>query len=397
MKEYYRINAEINLDNICDNIKNARKIIDKDTKLMGIIKADGYGHGAVPIAKVLNPFVDAYGISIVEEGIELREVGITKPILILGYAPEKMYDEMIAYDMMPAICDYEMAKKISQRCVLLGKTLKVHIKIDTGMSRIGFSLGKESVEQIVAISKLSNIQIDGIFSHFAKADEIDKTFVKEQLVKFMKMVEDLEENGVIIPIKHISNSAGIIDMPEANLDMVRSGILTYGLYPSDEVKKERLPLKPAMSLYAYVTMVKELEEGTPVGYGGSYVTTRRTKVATIPAGYGDGYPRALSNQGKVIIHGQFAPIIGRVCMDQFMVDVTEIDNVTTGDKAILIGKIGEKEITLEEIGAMSASFNYEAACDVGKRVPRVYIYEGEKVGTCDYYHTAKQAFDLHLD
>ena len=397
MKEYYRINAEINLDNICDNIKNARKIIHKDTKIMGIIKADGYGHGAVPIAKVLNSFVDAYGISIVEEGIELREEGITKPILILGYAPEKMYDEMIAYDMMPAICDYEMAKKISQRCVLLGKTLKVHIKIDTGMSRIGFSLGKESVEQIVAISKLSNIQIDGIFSHFAKADEIDKTFVKEQLIKFMKMVKDLEEKGVIIPIKHISNSAGIIDMPEANLDMVRSGILTYGLYPSDEVKKERLPLKPAMSLYAYVTMVKELEEGTPVGYGGSYVTTRKTKVATIPAGYGDGYPRALSNQGKVIIHGQFAPIIGRVCMDQFMVDVTEIDNVTTGDKAILIGKIGEKEITLEEIGAMSASFNYEAACDVGKRVPRVYIYQGKKVGTCDYYNTAKQAFDLQLD
>ena len=392
-----RVYAGVNLSAVLHNLEEMHKNIDRNTKIVAVIKTDGYGHGAVPIAKVLNPFVDAYGISIVEEGIELREEGITKPILILGYAPEKMYDEMIVYDMMPAICDYEMAKKISQRCVLLGKTLKVHIKIDTGMSRIGFSLGEESVEQIVAISKLSNIQIDGIFSHFAKADEIDKTFVKEQLAKFLKMVEDLEEKGVIIPIKHISNSAGIIDIPEANLDMVRSGILTYGLYPSDEVKKERLPLKPAMSLYAYVTMVKELEAGTPVGYGGSYVTTRKTKVATIPAGYGDGYPRALSNQGKVIIHGQFAPIIGRVCMDQFMVDVTEIDNVKTGDKAILIGKIGDKEITLEEIGAMSASFNYEAACDVGKRVPRVYIYQGKKVGTCDYYNTAKEAFDLQFD
>ncbi len=397
MKKYYRINAEISLDNICDNIKNARKIIDKNTKIMAIIKADGYGHGAVPIAKVLEPFVDAYGISIVEEGTELREAGITKPILILGYAPEQMYDEMIAYDIMPAICDYVMAKKMSERCVLLGKKLKVHIKIDTGMSRIGFRMGEESVEQIVAISKLPNIEIEGIFSHFAKADEIDKSFAKEQLEKFMKMVNDLEKKGIIIPIKHISNSAAIIDMPEANLDMVRSGILTYGLYPSEEVKKERLPLKPAMSLYAYVTMVKELEEGVFVGYGGSFVTTRKTKVATIPAGYGDGYPRALSNQGKVIIHGQFAPIIGRVCMDQFMVDVTEIDNVTTGDKAILIGKALEKEITLEEIGDMSASFNYEAACDVGKRVPRVYIYKGKKVGTCDYYNTAKQAFDLQLD
>ncbi len=394
MKEYYRIHAEINLDSICDNIRNTRKIIDKDTKIMAIIKADGYGHGAVPIAKVLNPLVDAYGISIVEEGVELREAGVTKPILILGYAPEQMYDIMIAYDMMPAICDYKMAEKMSKRAVELGKKLKVHIKIDTGMGRIGFRPGEESVEHIVLLSQLPNIQIEGIFSHFARADEKDKTFAKEQLAKFMEMTKAIEDKGVSLPIKHISNSAAIIDMPEANLNMVRSGISTYGLYPSEEVKKERLPLKPAMSLYAYVTMVKELEAGVPVGYGGTYITTKKTKVATIPAGYGDGYPRALSNRGRVIIHGQYAPIIGRVCMDQFMVDVTEIDNVKTGDKAILIGKEGDKAITLEEIGNMSASFHYEAACDVGKRVPRVYIYQGKKAGTCDYYHTAREAFQL---
>lgn len=394
MKEYYRIHAEINLDNICENIKRTREIIHKDTKIMGIIKADGYGHGAVPIAKALDSLVDAYGISIVEEGIELRDAGITKPILILGYAPEQMYDMMIQYDMMPAVCDYAMAEKMSRKAVELDKSVKVHIKIDTGMSRIGFRPDEESVKTIIEISKLPNLEIDGIFSHFARADELDKTFSKEQLAKFIKMADAIEEAGITLPVKHISNSAGIIELPEANLDMVRSGISTYGLYPSEDVHKERLPLKPAMSLYAYVTMVKELEAGVPVGYGGTYVTTKRTKVATIPAGYGDGYPRALSNQGRVIIHGQYAPIIGRVCMDQFMVDVTEIDDVKTGDRAVLVGTDGDKAITLEEIGNMSASFNYEAACDVGKRVPRVYIYQGKKAGTCDYYSTAKEAFDL---
>lgn len=394
MKEYYRIYAEINLDNICENIKRTREIIQSDTKIMAIIKADGYGHGALPIAKALEPLVDAYGISIVEEGIELRDAGITKPILVLGYAPEQLYDSLLQYDIMPAVCDYAMAEKMSAKAVELGKTLKVHIKLDTGMSRIGFLPGEESVKRIVAVSKLPNLEIDGVFSHFSKADEVDKTFSKEQLSKFMKMTEAIEAAGVALPVKHISNSAGIIELPEANLNMVRSGISTYGMYPSEDVNKERLPLKPAMSLYAYVTMVKELEAGVPVGYGGTYVTSGKTKVATIPAGYGDGYPRALSNQGRVIIHGQYAPIIGRVCMDQFMVDVTGIDNVRTGDRVVLVGREGDKAITLEEIGNMSASFNYEAACDVGKRIPRVYIYQGRPAGTCDYYNTAKEAFEL---
>lgn len=394
MKEYYRIYAEINLDNICENIRRTRAIIQKDTRLMAIIKADGYGHGAVPIARVLEPIVDAYGISIAEEGIELRKAGITKPVLILGYVPEQLYDVLLQYELMPAVCDVRMAEKMSERAALLRKTLKVHIKLDTGMSRIGFLTSEESVKQIAAISKLPNIEIDGIFSHFAKADEKDKTFCREQLAKFTAMTEAIEAMGVTLPCKHISNSAGIIELPEANFDMVRSGISTYGLYPSADVDKTRLCLEPAMSLYAYVTMVKELEAGVPVGYGGTYVTGRKTKVATIPAGYGDGYPRALSNQGRVILHGQYAPIIGRVCMDQFMVDVTDIANVKTGDRAVLVGREQDKEITLEEIGNLSASFHYEAACDVGKRVPRVYIYQGRKAGTCDYYSTAAEAFEL---
>ena len=397
MKEYYRIYAEINLDNICDNIKKARKNIQKDTKIMAVIKADGYGHGAVPIAKVLNSLVDSYGVAIVEEGMELRNAGITKPILILGYVPEQMYDTMLKHDLMPTVCEYSMAEKMSAKAVEHNKILKVHIKLDTGMSRIGFMPEEETVKTIVEISKLPNIEIDGIFSHFAKADEADKTFSNEQLRKFIEITEAVEQEGVKIPTKHISNSAGMIELPEANLDMVRSGISTYGLYPSEEVHKERLPLKPAMSLYAYVTMIKELEAGVPVGYGGTYVTTKKTKVATIPAGYGDGYPRALSNQGKVLIHGQYAPIIGRVCMDQFMVDVTHIDDVRTGDRVVLVGSEGNHVITLEEIGNMSASFNYEAACDIGKRVPRVYIYQGKKAGTCDYYNTAKEAFKLEFE
>ena len=329
-----------------------------------------------------------------EEGVELRKAGITKPILILGYTPEQMYDRILEYDLMPTVCDYAMAEKMSAKAAEHKKMLKIHIKLDTGMSRIGFMPEEESIKNIVEISKLSNIEIDGIFSHFARADEEDKTFTNEQLRKFLEMTDAIEQEGVKIPIKHISNSAGIIELPEANLNMVRSGISTYGLYPSEDVQKENLPLKPAMSLYAYITMVKELEKGIPVGYGGTYVTTKKTKVATIPAGYGDGYPRALSNQGRVLIHGQYAPIIGRVCMDQFMVDVTHIDDVKTGDKAILVGRAEDNVITLEEIGKMSASFNYEAACDIGKRIPRVYIYQGKKAGTCDYYNTAQEAFEL---
>ena len=396
MKEYYRIYAEINLDNICDNINEVRKKVGKNTKIMAIIKADGYGHGAVPIAKVLDSSVDSYGVAIVEEGVELRKAGITKPILILGYTPEQMYDRILEYDLMPTVCDYGMAEKMSAKAVEHKKSLKVHIKLDTGMGRIGFMPGEETIKSIVEISKLSNIEIDGVFSHFAREDDENKTFSNEQLRKFLEMTDAIEQEGVKIPIKHISNSAGIIELPEANLDMVRSGISTYGLYPSEDVQKENLPLKPAMSLYAYITMVKELEKDIPVGYGGTYVTTKKTKVATIPAGYGDGYPRALSNQGRVLIHGQYAPIIGRVCMDQFMVDVTHIDDVKTGDKAILVGRAEDNVIALEEIGNMSASFNYEAACDIGKRIPRVYIYQGKKAGTCDYYNTAQEAFELEF-
>ncbi|MBQ3599781.1 MAG: alanine racemase [Lachnospiraceae bacterium] len=385
MKEYYRVQANINLDSICNNIKNARALIAEGTQIMAIIKADGYGHGAVPIAKVLEPYVEAYGIAIIEEGIELRKAGISKPILILGYTPRQQCKQLIQYNIMPTVFSYEMAKQISKEAVKQNKKIKIHIKLDTGMSRIGFPIEERSIEIIKNISQLPCIEIEGCFSHFAKADEADKSFTYVQLEKYLNFVDVLEKEGIHISTKHISNSAAIMEIPKANLNMVRSGISTYGLYPSKEVDTSKQLLEPAMEIKACVSFVKELEAGIGIGYGSTFVTERKTKVATIPVGYADGYPRALSSKGRVLLHGKFAPILGRICMDQFMVDVTEIPDVKEGDIVTLVGKDGNERITVEELADEANSFNYEFVCDVGKRIPRVYFYHGKKVGTMDFY------------
>ena len=385
MKEYYRVYADIDLDAIYENVKNAKALLKKDTKMMAIVKADGYGHGAVEVARQIDELVDAYGVAILEEGIELRKAGFTKPILILGYTPKPLYPAMIRYDIATAVFTMEMAKEISDTAVAMHKNANIHIKLDTGMSRIGFAITKESKEIIEQIAKLPGIEIKGCFSHFARMDEKDKTKANEQFAKFTKMVNTLEKDGVDLGIRHISNSAGIMEAPEAQMDMVRNGICLYGLYPSEEVQKERLPLKPAMELKAYVSYVKTLEPGVEIGYGGTYTTTKKTRVATIPVGYADGYSRCLSGKGSVLIHGKKAPILGRVCMDQFMVDVTDIDNVCVGDRVTLFGKDGDSCITIEEISAMAHSFNYEFVCDIGKRIPRVYYRHGKVIETKDYY------------
>lgn len=385
MKEYYRVYADIDLDAIYENVKNAKALLKKDTKMMAIVKADGYGHGAVEVARQIDELVDAYGVAILEEGIELRKAGFTKPILILGYTPKPLYPAMIRNDIATAVFTMEMAKEISDTAVAMHKNANIHIKLDTGMSRIGFSITKESKETIEQIAKLPGIEIKGCFSHFARMDEKDKTKANEQFAKFTKMVNALEKDGVDLGIRHISNSAGIMEAPEVQMDMVRNGICLYGLYPSEEVQKERLPLKPAMELKAYVSYVKTLEPGVEIGYGGTYTTTKKTRVATIPVGYADGYPRCLSGKGSVLIHGKKAPILGRVCMDQFMVDVTDIDNVCIGDRVTLFGKDGDSCITIEEISAMAHSFNYEFVCDIGKRIPRVYYRHGKVIETKDYY------------
>lgn len=377
--KYYRASANIDLDAICSNIDNTRKILNPQAKLMVILKADGYGHGAVPIAKALSEMaVDSFGIAILEEGIELRKAGIEKPLLILGYTPKGQYKKLVENDITQTIFQYSTAKDLSEEALRQGKTAKIHIKIDTGMTRIGFFDDSLSIEEIKKISELKGIEIEGIFSHFACADETDKTSANNQLCKFLEFLEALKREGIIIPIRHIANSAGIIDMPEAQLDMVRSGISTYGLYPSKEVNKDVLELKPAMEIKSHVSYVKEVEGGIGVSYGSTYVTAKKTKIATIPVGYGDGYPRQLSSKGRVLIHGMSAPIIGRVCMDQFMVDVTGIPGVEQGDAVTLIGRDKDESISVEEVADMSYSFNYEFICNVGKRIPRIY-YRNNKL------------------
>ncbi|NLP16059.1 MAG: alanine racemase [Clostridiales bacterium] len=371
--DYYRVQANINLDAIRSNIRQIRNSIDKDTKLMVIVKADAYGHGAVAISKALeNGMVDAYGVAIIEEAIELRKAGIKKPILILGYTPMEQFDLVVSYDVMQTVYQYEMAKKLSEEAVKQNKTARIHIKIDTGMSRLGFSDSYETIKIIKQIASLEGICIDGIFSHFAKADEADREISVKQINRFNEYIGLLEQEGIHIPIRHFSNSAGMIEFPEAQYNMVRCGIVAYGVYPSDEVNHNSLGLIPAMELKSHVIFIKEVEAGTGISYGLTYITDKKTKVATIPVGYADGYSRNLSNVGKVIIRGQYAPIIGRICMDYFMVDVTDIKDVSQGDVVTLLGKEGDCIISVETLAQWSHSFPYEMMCTVGKRIPRVY-------------------------
>lgn len=377
-QRYYRVTANVNLDAICDNILNIKKLTGEKTKLMAILKADGYGHGAIPIAQTLDHIgVDAFGIAIIEEGIQLRNAGIDKPILILGYTPKEQYKELVEYNISQTIFQYDLAKELSDEALRQNKVAPVHIKLDTGMTRLGFRDTEESIDNIKKIAQLKGVKIEGLFSHFACADEADKTSANNQLKRFLYFVNRLEQEGIELPIKHIANSAAIIDMSEATFDMVRSGISTYGLYPSEEVDKEQLKLTPALELKSHVSYVKDVEPGIGVSYGSTYVTRKKSRIATIPVGYGDGYPRQLSSKGRVIIHGKSAPILGRVCMDQFMVDVTHIDNVKQGDSVILIGRDGDQFISVEEIGAMVNSFNYEIICNIGKRIPRIYSYQNK--------------------
>jgi alanine racemase len=377
---YFRVTANINLDAIQNNINNIRSIIKKGTKIMAIIKADGYGHGAVPVAKFLNSIdVDAYGIAIIEEGIELREAGIMKPLLILGYTPVEQYKQLVEYNITQTIFQLDTAKALSLEAMKQNKVANIHLKIDTGMTRLGFSDTMESINEIKEITRMQGVCIEGIFTHFACADEQDKTSSLKQLDRFNKFIKELEKEGIHIPMKHISNSAGIVDFSNDDFNMVRSGIITYGYYPSEEVNKDSINLEPAMEIKTHVSFVKEVEAGVGISYGHTYVTNKKTKVATVPVGYADGYPRSLSSKGRVLIHGEYANIIGRVCMDQFMVDVSHIDNVKQGDIVTLIGKDKDRYISVEEVSNLAGSFNYEFICNVSKRVPRLYFREGKIV------------------
>ncbi len=387
MNRYTRVRAVINLDAILYNMNSMHQNISEDTKIMAVIKADGYGHGAAEVAECIEhlDYLAGYAVATVEEGLILRNHGIKKPILILGYAFPDQYDELIAADMRPTVFTREMAQELSQAAGEMGVDCPIHFAVDTGMSRIGYQVTEEAADEMAQIARLPHIMVEGIFTHFARADEADKTSAEEQLALFEKMISMLEERGIEIPIKHCSNSAGIVELKEANMDMVRAGITLYGLWPSEEVRRDIIDLKPALSLITHVAYVKDLEAGRAISYGGTYVTKRPSRIATIPVGYADGYARGLSNKGAVLIHGKRAPICGRVCMDQFMVDVTDIPEVKMGDEVILIGSAGEETITMEEVGELSGRFNYEFVCNLGKRIPRVFRRNGKIIARKDHF------------
>ena len=379
MKQHNRVCAEIDLDAIAYNMEQMRKRIGGDAKLIAVVKTDGYGHGAVPIAEMFEEFsyVWGYAVACLEEAVELREHGIKKPVLVLGCVFPDQYEDMLYYDIRPAVYTEEMAGAISETAVRLGKTANLHIKIDTGMGRIGFPVCEESADIIERISHLPNVRLEGMFTHFAKADETDKSYTMTQHERFMWMKDQLEKRNIFIRYYDCDNSAGIIDFPDMKHDLARAGISTYGMYPSDEVNKESVDLKPALRLISHVTFVKDVDAGTPISYGGTFIAPDKMRVATIPVGYGDGYPRSLSNKGYVLIHGKRARILGRVCMDQFMVDVTDIPDAGFMDQVTLIGEDGEDRITVEDLAELSGRFNYEFVCCLGKRIPRIYKRGGE--------------------
>lgn len=375
MKEYRRICADIDLDALTHNLDEIHRCISEGTKIIAVVKANGYGHGAVPLAEVMEKREDIWGYAVAtpEEAEELYTNGMKKPILILGYTFPEYDAQIVKEELRPAVFSLIRAKQLSEEALRQDKICKIHIKLDTGMSRIGFQVTEQSADEIAQIAKLPHIMIEGIFTHFSKADETDKTFTKKQETAYEQMITWLKERRVSIPVHHVSNSAGIVDLPEYNKDIVRAGIILYGLWPSDEVDKEHIGLQPLLSLKSHVVHVKELEPGRIISYGGTFEVEHPMRIATVPVGYADGYPRSLSNKGYVLIHGKRAAICGRVCMDQMMVDVTEIADVCPGDEVTIIGRDGAECITLEELGDLSGRFNYEFACDLNKRIPRVYV------------------------
>lgn len=384
MEKIYRIEADINLDNIRWNLLEMKRLAGDDNMLLAVVKADAYGHGAVCVSKAIYDIVDFYAVAFIEEGIELIRNGIDKPILILGHTDCCDFEEIISSGIRPAVYDVEDCRYLSDLAVSKGQKAKIHIKIDTGMGRIGFPCNEAGIEAVKEISNMEGVEIEGIFTHYAKADEYDKSAANKQYKDFTWFIDRLVSLGIDIPIRHISNSAAIMEMNNDGFNMVRAGIVSYGLYPSEEVDKSITALRPAMKLISRVIHVKDVAAGTGIGYGWTYIADKDMKLATISAGYADGYPRAQSNIGRVIINGCYAPIVGRVCMDQFMVDVTDVPDVKVRDKVILIGEEGDKRITVEEVAEPAASFNYELVCNVSRRVPRVYIRDGRPDTVVDY-------------
>lgn len=388
ISRYERVCASIDLDCVAENVKSIAKCLKKGTGIYAVLKADGYGHGCLPIAMELEQFdeIIGYAVATAEEAFQLREAGLKKQILVIGYVFPYAYEEMIDKDVRFTVYREDTLIQLSELATKINKTAHIHIKVDTGMGRIGVLPYEEGYELIKMAVGMDNIDVEGIFTHFARADEKDLSNAYEQYEKFEGFIEGIEDDlNFKFRIKHCCNSAGIINMPDADMDAVRAGIILYGLWPSDDIDRDKIELKGVMTLASHITYIKNIAPGSPISYGGTYVTNKWTRVATIAIGYADGYPRSLSNKGEVLINGYRAPIIGRVCMDQMMVDVTLLENVNEGDEVVLIGKSGNDCITMEELSAKSGMLNYELVCDIGKRVPRLFIKDGVAVSAKDYF------------
>ena len=379
--EYDLTWLQVDLDALEDNLRLVNQ--KAGTDVLAVVKADAYGMGAVTIAHALQAHCAFFGTANITEALELRRSGIQKPILILGRMPASAYALAVAEDIRMPIFLYEDAKALSGEAVKQGKTARFHFAVDTGMSRIGFQATQESADLCERICKLPGLEAEGIFSHFATADSYDLTSAKAQKEKFDTFCSLLTQRGIQIPIRHMNNSAGIMNFEDA-YELVRSGIVNYGMYPSDEVDPQLLPVKPVMEWIAKVVYVKTLPAGRQISYGGCYTTTRETVVATLPVGYADGYRRSLTDKGHVLLHGKKAHIIGRICMDQMMVDVTDIPGVKIGDHAVLIGRSGDEEITVDYLAALTGTLNYEIICGISRRTPRVYYRDGKPVSEVHY-------------
>ncbi len=376
-EKYYRVTAYISEKALRHNIRLIREKVGRDIWIMGVVKSNAYGHGVKNVVPILDEEgVDYFAVAIIEEGIELRELGTTRPILLLGYTDPSQYGRLLEYDLTATIFHEEDARLLSELALQRGKKARVHLKVETGMGRIGIPATETGVEEATRIAYMPGLEVEGAFTHYARSDEKDKSAVAAQYEKYMWFVDSLEERGIVFPIHHTANSAAIMECPKVSgpiasdqphRRMVRAGIMLYGLYPSHEIEREGMDLWPVLSLRSHIIHIKEVEDGTPIGYGGTYIAKGKRKIATVPVGYGDGYPRRLSNQGWMVIDGQRAPIAGRVCMDQTMVDITEIENAYRGMPVTLIGD----EFTAEEMADMIDTIHYEVVCQLSERVPKI--------------------------
>jgi len=377
--------AEVDLDALAHNMREVRRLADKDALVTAVIKADGYGHGAKKIAQtLLDNGTDRFAIAVLDEGIELREAGLKVPILILGFTDKERAEEIISHSLEQTVYSWDLAEALSEEAVKQGKTAKIHVKIDTGMGRIGLQPDKDSVQLIKRISKLPNLVIEGIFTHFAVADAADKAYTKGQYEKFNWICQELSKENIKINFKYCGNSATIIDLPDMHMNMVRAGIMLYGLKPSEEVMLDKLELKQVMSLKVRITHVKDIEAGQSVSYGRKFIAEKKSRIASMPIGYADGYTRMLSGKAEALVKGIRVPVVGRICMDQCMIDVTGIEDVKVGDEVVLFGKQGDGFIHIDELAEKLGTINYEIVCMISKRIPRVYIKDGKIVDVLRY-------------